>query len=98
MRDRDAGEKAAAPPAPTSKRPAVAAPLSAATYKVTFTASTELRDKLARQKALMRSTGNADDLASVIEAAVYPSPRSFTLSANETLHCRAVKKTNPAFR
>ena len=46
------------------------APLSAATYKVTFTASTELRDKLERLKALMRSTGNDDDLASVIEAAV----------------------------
>jgi hypothetical protein len=63
-------EKPTTPPAPSSKRPDVVAPLSAATYKVTFTASAELRDKLERLQAHMRSSGDAADLATVIEAAV----------------------------
>jgi hypothetical protein len=37
---------------------------------VTFTASAELRDKLERLQAFMRSSGNEGDLASVIDAAV----------------------------
>ncbi len=45
-------------------------PLSPARYKVVFTASAELHDKLERLQALMRSSGDEGDLASVIEAAV----------------------------
>ncbi len=45
-------------------------PLSAARYKVTFTATAELHDKLERLQALVRSSGDSGDLASVIEAAV----------------------------
>jgi hypothetical protein len=45
-------------------------PLAPARYKVTFTASAELRDKLQRPQALMRSTVPDGDLAAVIEEAV----------------------------
>ncbi|MGH9324213.1 MAG: hypothetical protein ACRD3V_30530 [Vicinamibacteria bacterium] len=45
--------------------PAVVEPLAPSRYKVTFTASGELREKLERLKALMQS-----DLEAVIEAAV----------------------------
>ena len=50
----------APPPAPP-----IVQPLAPARYKVTFTASAELRDKLERLEALMQ-----EDLAAVIEAAV----------------------------
>ncbi len=63
-------EEAAAPPVPPENRPAVVEPLSEATYKVQFTASETLRDKLERLQALMRSPGNSINLATVIEAAV----------------------------
>jgi len=52
-----------APPPPPA--PPVVQPLSASRYKVTITASAELRDKLQRLEALMQ-----EDLATVIEAAV----------------------------
>ncbi len=58
------------PPPSESPKTAEPEPLSPSRYKVTFTASTELRDKLERLQALMRSSGNDGDLASVIEAAV----------------------------
>ena len=45
-------------------------PLAPARYKVQFTASAELRDKLERLRALMRSEVPDGDLAAVIEAAV----------------------------
>jgi 5-methylcytosine-specific restriction endonuclease McrA len=45
-------------------------PLAPARYKVQFTASAELRDKLERLQALMRSSVPDVDLATVIEAAV----------------------------
>jgi hypothetical protein len=51
-------------------RRATMEPLSPARYKVQFTASAELRDKLERLQALMRSGNAAIDLAGVIEAAV----------------------------
>jgi hypothetical protein len=44
------------PPAPTRSKPPVVAPLSPAKYKIQFTASAELRDKLERLKSLMRSS------------------------------------------
>lgn len=45
-------------------------PLAPARYKVQFTASAELHDKLERLRALMRSEVPDGDLAAVIEAAV----------------------------
>jgi len=57
-------------PTPPSPRPAVVQPLAAARYKVQFTASTELRDKLERLRALMRPEVPDGDLAALIERAV----------------------------
>ncbi len=54
--------------APT--QPAEVKPLSPARFKVAFTASAELCDKLERLQALMRASGDSADLASVIDAAV----------------------------
>jgi hypothetical protein len=51
-------------------RPAVVEPLAPARYKVQFTASAELRDKLRRLTALMRSRVPDGDLAAIIEQAV----------------------------
>jgi hypothetical protein len=45
-------------------------PLAPARYRVQFTASAELRDKLERLQTLMRSATAGGDLAAVIEAAV----------------------------
>jgi len=49
---------------------AIVEPLSPGRYKVQFTASAELRDKLERLTALMRSEVADGDLAAVIERAV----------------------------
>jgi hypothetical protein len=56
------------PPAPS--RPAVVEPLSPDRYRVQFTASAQLRDKLERLTALMRSEVPDGDLAAIIEQAV----------------------------
>jgi hypothetical protein len=45
-------------------------PLAPCRYKVQFTASAELRDKLERLQALMRSSVPDGDLAAIIDAAV----------------------------
>ena len=50
--------------------PAVVEPLAPARYKVQFTASAELHDKLNRLRALMRSSVPDGDLAAIIEEAV----------------------------
>ena len=50
--------------------PATIQALAPSRYKVQFTASTELRDKLVRLQALMRSSVRDGDLAAVVEAAV----------------------------
>jgi hypothetical protein len=60
----------AGPPAPGHARPPVVEPLAPARYKIQFTASAELRDKLERLRALMRSSVPDGDLAVVIEQAV----------------------------
>jgi hypothetical protein len=60
----------AAPRAVDRTRPAVVEPLAPARYRVQFTASAELRDKLHRLQALMRSSVPDGDLAAVIDAAV----------------------------
>jgi hypothetical protein len=51
-------------------RPATVEPLAASRFKVQFTASAELRDKLQRLQALMRSSVPDGDLAAIIDAAV----------------------------
>jgi len=53
-------------PAATPEKPATVKPLSPSRYKVEFTASEELRDKLERLQALIPG----GDLASIIDAAV----------------------------
>lgn len=53
-----------------SRRLAAVEALAPARYKVQFTASAELRDKLKRLQALMRSSVADGDLATIIEAAV----------------------------
>jgi len=64
------------PPAPVpltavaSVAPAIVQPLSPARYKIQFTASAELRDKLERLRALLRSQVPDGDLAAIIEQAV----------------------------
>ena len=57
-------------PRPASPRRAVVEPLAPARYKVQFTATAELRDKLERLRALMHSEVPDGDLAAVIERAV----------------------------
>jgi len=57
-------------PAPVPSPPAVVEPLARARYKVQFTASAELHDKLERLRALMRSQVPDGDLAAIIEQAV----------------------------
>ena len=51
-------------------RPAVLEPLSPARYRVQFTASASLREKLERLQWLMRSSVPDGDLAAIVEAAV----------------------------
>ena len=50
--------------------PEIIEPLAPGRYKVQFTASAELRDKLDRLRALMRSSVPDGDLAAIIDAAV----------------------------
>jgi len=57
-------------PTPIPVAPARLQPLSPSRYKVQFTASAELRDKLERLRALMRSSVPDGDIASIIEEAV----------------------------
>ena len=54
----------------TCHKPAVVEPIAAARFRVQFTASAELRDKLKRLQSLMRSSVPDGDLAQIIEAAV----------------------------
>ena len=58
------------PTVPPPSRTAVVEPLAPARFKVQFTASAELRDKLKRLTALLRSEVPDGDLATVIEQAV----------------------------
>jgi 5-methylcytosine-specific restriction endonuclease McrA len=58
------------PRLPVLARPALVEPLAPARYQVRFTASIELRDKLERLQALMRSAVPDGDLARIIEIAV----------------------------
>jgi 5-methylcytosine-specific restriction endonuclease McrA len=64
------GEKAEGYPSAADRKPPVVKPIAPARYQVQFTAGAELRDKLERLQALMRSSGGDGDLAAVIDAAV----------------------------
>jgi 5-methylcytosine-specific restriction endonuclease McrA len=57
-------------PASAATRSAVVEPLAPARYKVQFTASAELHDKLKRLQALLRSEVPDGDLAAIIDHAV----------------------------
>ena len=57
-------------PRPFERRPRSSSPWPLARYKVQFTASAELKDKLERLRALMRSKVPDGDLAAIIEEAV----------------------------
>jgi hypothetical protein len=72
-------------------RPATVEPLSPARYKVQFTASQVLRDKLERLTALMRSEVPGGDLAAIIERAV--SEKLQRLEARRYGKTKAPRKT-----
>jgi hypothetical protein len=57
-------------PSPAPAKPAVVEPTAPSRYKIQFTASAELREKLERLQALMRSSVPDGDLAAIIEEAV----------------------------
>jgi hypothetical protein len=57
-------------PPPVPPRPVLFSPLAPDRYKVQFTAGVELRDKLERLRALLRSEVPDGDLAAIIEKAV----------------------------
>jgi hypothetical protein len=73
-------------PARATVRPAVVQPLAPGRYRVQFTASAELHDKLERLRALMHSKGSDGDLAAIIEEAV--------TEKLERLEARRFAKTN----
>ena len=72
-------------------RPAVVEPLGAARYKVQFTASAELCDKLERLRALMRPSVPDGDLAAIVEQAV--TEKLQRLEARRFAQTRAPRKT-----
>ncbi len=72
-------------------RPAVVEPLGAARYKVQFTASAELHDKLERLRALMRPSVPDGDLAAIVEQAV--TEKLQRLEARRFAQTRAPRKT-----
>ena len=78
-----------APPA-EQPRPVAIEPLAPARYKVQFTASAELRDKLERLVALMRSEVPDGDLAAIIGRAV--SEKLERIEARRYSHTRAPRK------
>ena len=71
-------------------RPALIEPLSLARYRVQFTARAELREKLERLAALMRSEVPDGDLATIIEAAV--TEKLERLEARRFAQTRAPRK------
>jgi 5-methylcytosine-specific restriction endonuclease McrA len=62
--------RAAVRPASPRSRPAVVEPLGPARYRVQFTASAELHDKLERLRGLMRPSVPDGDIGAIIEQAV----------------------------
>ncbi|HYN05289.1 MAG TPA: hypothetical protein VE359_22760, partial [Vicinamibacteria bacterium] len=83
--------QAAALPNSPRGRPAVIEPLAPARYKVQFTASAELRDKLERLQALMRPSVPDGDLAAIVEQAV--TEKLQRLEARRFARTQALRKT-----
>ena len=85
----------APPPArPTPETPVQACriePLSPARYRVQFTASASLREKLERLQALMRSSVPDGDLAAIVEAAV--TEKLERLEARRLAQTRSPRRT-----
>ena len=84
------GAAAAAPPLARAQ-PAVVEPLAPARYKVQFTASAELHDKLERLRALMRPSVPDGDLAAIVEQAV--TEKLQRLEARRFARTQAPRKT-----
>ena len=84
-------EGVAGSPAPGPARPAVLAPLAPGRYKVQFTASAELHDKIERLRGLMRSSVPDGDLAAIIEQAV--SEKLERLESRRFARTKAPRKT-----
>ena len=82
---------ATVPPASPRARPSVVEPLAPARYKVQFTASAELRDKLERLRALMRPSVPDGDLAAIVEQAV--TEKLQRLEARRFARTQAPRKT-----
>jgi 5-methylcytosine-specific restriction endonuclease McrA len=81
----------AAPPASARSRHAVVEALAPGRYKVQFTASAELHDKLERLRALMRSSVPDGDLAAIVEQAV--TEKLQRLEARRFARTQAPRKT-----
>ena len=77
-------------PASPRTRPAVVEPLAPGRYKVQFTASAELHDKLERLRALMRPSVPDGDLAAILEQAV--TEKLQRLEARRFARTRAPRK------
>jgi hypothetical protein len=79
------------PSAPDRARPQVVEALSPARYRIQFTASAELRDKLERLQALLRLSGADVDLAAVIDMAV--TEKLLRLEAQRFARVKAPRKS-----
>ena len=86
-------EASLALPRPARPGPTVVEPLSPARYKVQFTASAELHDKLERLQALLRSQVTDGDLGAIIELAVTQTLQR--LEAKRFAKAAAPRKTVP---
>jgi len=82
------------PPVSGRARPAAVELLAPARYKVQFTASAELHDKIERLRFLMRSSVPDGDLAAIIEQAV--TEKLERLEARRFAKTRAPRETAPA--
>jgi len=82
---------AAVRPASPRARPAFVEPLAPARYKVQFTASAELHDKLERLRALMRPSVPDGDLGAIVEQAV--TEKLQRLEARRFAQTRAPRRT-----
>jgi predicted restriction endonuclease len=78
-------------PASPRARPAEVEPLAPGRYKVQFTASAELHDKLERLRALMRPSVPDGDLGAIIEQAV--TEKLQRLEARRFARTQAPRKT-----
>ena len=83
--------EAALRPASPRTRPALVEPLAPGRYKVQFTASAELHDKLERLRALMRPSVPDGDLAAIVEQAV--TEKLQRLEARRFARTQAPRKT-----